>query len=285
MAVTNLGGGKFKIFHKEVEAPNAEAEALRGFSPSTESALSGYLGSSMHGSAFKQLRAFVKNSDNEWLRLQLAEIDAKLAAIAEDAKLAESLSNAESVVRDADLTPDARNRRAQVVLSLVLERVHRMHGTVVAGVQADLHDAINLVGMALAPELSGNELVRELRAQEIRRAVFDAAKGDRAALVSDLGNRAALEGLLAVESCPLGRVVEPEILSQAKRSALASMGVDFLLTQVESRRDVLVSVASRCDMIEELIANFLRSHGIKPTAPVAWTKAIAADIEDTQNFI
>lgn len=285
MAVTNLGGGRFKIFHKEVEAPTAEMEALRGYTASTESPVSGFLNGTFHASAFKQLRAFVKNSDTEWLRQQLLEADTKLAEVAERAKVVEKLSQAEATVRDPDLTPDAAKRCATLSLGMLLDAVHAGHGPIVAGAMTALNDAVDLVKMALAPELSGNEVVREQRAQEIRRVIFDADKGDRAAMVLDLGVRAALEGILAVEVCPLGRVVEPEILTQAKRAALSAMKVDFLLDQVASRRDVLVSLAARCDMIENAIRDFLQGHGVKPAAPVTWAKATSSILAESDNFL
>ena len=285
MAVQNLGGGRFKIFHKEVAAPTAEMEALRNYSATTESPVSGFLNGTFHASAFKQLRAFVQNSDSEWLRQQLMEHDTKLAEVADRAKVVETLSKADATARDTDLTPEAAKRRAMVILASLLDDVHARHSPIVGGAMADLVDAVALVKMAVAPELSGNEQVREMRAQEIRRAIFDTDKGDRAALVLDLGNRAALEGLLAVESCPLGRVVEPEVLSQAKRAALSAMEVDFLLDAVASRRDVLASLAARCDMIENAIRDFLSAYGVKPAAPVSWTVATASAIKDSETFL
>ncbi len=140
-------------------------------------------------------------------------------------------------------------------------------------------DSVTLIEKALTPDLSGNEQVREMRAQEVRRAIFNTDLAGRASFVMELGKRAALEGILAAESCPLGRMVEPEILRQAKHSALESMGVEFLLEQVVQRSDVLRALAARCDWIEDEIRGFLNPHGVKPAAPVSWIRSTAKSVD------
>ena len=285
MAVTNLGGGRFKIFHKEVAAPTAEMEHLRSQAPRTPTGLSGFLQGSLHANGFKQLRAYVANSDSEWTRQQILDMDNALASIANEIKLDDKLTKARNTVLDVDLTDAARRKRALVIIADLLDDIHGRHGRVVARAMTALNEAVDVVKMALAPDLTGNEQVRELRAQEVRRVIFDVPKGDRAALVLDLGNRAALEGLLACESCPLGRLVEDEILTQAKRGALAKMGVDFLLDQIEDRRDILRNVAARCDMLEQGIREFLSAYGVRPVAPVTWIVATASAIEESGRFL
>lgn len=279
MAVENLGNGQFKIGGKVVDSPTAEEQALRDKAAMSSSELSGYLQGTMHATVFRQVRASIENSESEWLRLHLLDADKALAEIASNVDLVGTLSRAKEAASDVDLVEDARRRKATLVLQLLLDKVHAKHQAVISMAMMDMVAAMDLVKAALAPEVSSNEQVRELREIEVRRIVFEADKSDRAAMVLGLGERAALEGIKAVERCPVGLSVEPAILAQAKRTALEKMGVDFLITQITDRRDVLLLLSVRCDMIEGAIRDFLKAYNMIPKAPMPWVRTTDSAIK------
>lgn len=286
-----IGGVWFSKTRADIVKLQGERNALNGAPAMTPSPLA-----DIHKQLFtydeaRQLGGLVKtmtNNEDEARRRALLDLDTRVAGFLHDAKVPETLDKVRGIMADMDLTSEARQKRAIEVMQELQGRVQGYFGRIMTDLMDKLTKAERLVDGALLPEpRPGQEVLTELRAQEIRSYLASLDDAGRIGAVNNYGEKAKLEALHAMTDDPNGRdFVDRAFLDNARCAAVRAQGGEWLLDDLEDARDMLQGVATRATLVESLLWNGMGVLGVKvKQGPSQWASMAAAAVKASNEWL
>lgn len=234
------------------------------------------------------VKTMILNNEDEARRRALLDLDARVAGFLQDAKVSETLDKVRGIMADMDLTHEARQKRAIEVMQELQGRVQGYFGRIMTDLMDKLSKAERLIDGALLPEpRPGQEVLVELRAQEIRAYLASLDDAGRMGAVLKYGEKAKLEALHAMTDDPNGRdFVDRAFLDNARCAAVRAQGGEWLLDDLEDARDMLQGVATRATLVESLLWNGMGVLGVKvKQGPSQWASMAAAAVKASHEWL
>jgi len=234
------------------------------------------------------VKTMILHNEDEARRLSLLDLDTKVASYLYECKVQDVLERVRSIMADNDLTQEAKQTRAVKEMEALTLKVRAYFAKVMGALMEDLSKAERLIDGALLPEpRPGQEVVTELRAQEIRSYLASLDDPGRMGAVLAYGEKAKLEALHAMTDCPNGRdYVDKAFLDNAKCAAIRAQGGEWLLDDLADARDMLMGAASRASLVESLLWNGLGLLGVRTGKQVeAWHSMAQNAIADSNKWL
>jgi len=292
MAIKSEGHGFFSIQGVTVDSTKV-TRAGAGMTATTESPLA-----KLHEHIFnpynehRQLKGLVVtmlNNEDEARRLKLLDLDSKIFDYFQTARVGSAMDKVRGILADADLTPEAQQKRALIEVEAVSGRVRAHFARIITDLLDKLNQTEKLVEGALKPlpRTGENAVINEIRATEVRGYIAGLDEPGRMAAVLGFGEGAKLEALAALAEDPRGRdFVSAEVLNQARKSAILAQDGEWLLDRLADDRDMLQGAASRMAMVEALLWDGARVLGAQASPPYApWPDMARKAVSESEKIL
>lgn len=198
--------------------------------------------------ALQSILASLTARESEWQRTAFTPHDKQLCFALGQSKIDADVRAAGKSGRDTNLRPEIALAQAQESAQGALAKLRPVLQASFDTFAKRLESARAIRLAALKPTGTDPQ-VAELRAVECRRHLFGLAEADRTVALLSWAARGGLESVAAAGASPTGSLVSSDVLRRAQDACLESLGMAWVVRQVEDEVVLLESYASRLDVV------------------------------------